>query len=501
MKKVIVVLLITVLVAGFAFAGTFTGLAGIDFGVDFDAHEWGFDNYTWGQYTFKFEFDSAKVSIGADHQTDLWAELEANASAFISLAPAANNPSQNLIPPAADSYTANLQAKYKAQITKANIHIGEDLTIGILNAGSAPDFASSYYKVYLAANNNKVRSAVAATGSAPGFNVTYKDWKGGFGAEGDWNEEGSEDDEYKIFAHIKTPTFKFADDAVSVVAGAYAFVTDKNTFVDNINATTGAPKLYTNFGGGFKAAYAIDTISADLATDVKYMIIPETAVTEKKSTFLFEAAANAELNFVENLPITVNVYATPGALFTWDGSNAKYVDDYSESLKLDAKVAAGYTIDINDDIALDVSAYAEVRDALIPAMTLEIGASEGTTIDAITVKLSETVAFDNLANKDLDTEIGLTVDAYVEYAHEKFTAYGDLVAALAFDKNDATDTFTGLYFEAGISSDAIIEGATLSLVYGDNSQPFRAIPSASWVDFLDLEHHKGSVTASCVIYF
>ena len=499
MKKIIVVLLITVLVAGFAFAGTFTGSAGIDFGVNFDAHEWGFDNYTWGQYTFKFEFDSAKVSIGAEHQTDVWAELDAQASAYISLAPAANNPTENLIPQNSTN-TANLTAYYTAKVTKANIHIGEDLTIGILGPGKAADFASSYYKIYLAANNNKVRSAVAATGTAPGFNVTYKDWTGGFGAEGAWNEEGNEDDEYTIFAHIETPTFKFAEEAVSVKAGAYAFLMDKNQFGLASNFTTdGLPKRYTNFGGGFKAAYASEKVSADLAADAKYMMIPETLVSEAKNTFLFEAAANAQLNFVENLPITANVYVTPGALFTWDGSNAKYVGDYAESLKLDAKVAAAYTVDINDDIALDVSAYAEVKDALIPAMKLKIGATEGTTIDAFTVELTESVALKNLANKDVDAVTELEIEAYVAYAHEKFTAYGDLMAEFLFNKVDNNDVFTNLYFEAGISSDAIVEGAELSLVYGGNAR----IPyyENGWVDFLDLENHKGAITASCVIYF
>ena len=62
MKKVIIVLLITVLVAGFAFAGTLKGSAGIEFSVDLNDHEsadhaWGFKNTTVGKYSFKFEFD------------------------------------------------------------------------------------------------------------------------------------------------------------------------------------------------------------------------------------------------------------------------------------------------------------------------------------------------------------------------------------------------------------------------------------------------------------
>ena len=87
MKKGIIVLLIAVLVSGFAFAdlvtpGKITGSAGIEFSVDLNdkdsnAHAWGFANPRTAKYSFKFEFDSAKVAIGEDHQTDIWAELAA----------------------------------------------------------------------------------------------------------------------------------------------------------------------------------------------------------------------------------------------------------------------------------------------------------------------------------------------------------------------------------------------------------------------------------------
>ena len=49
MKKGIIVLLIAVLISGFAFAGTFHGSASIEFGVDFDEHTWGFANKTAGK--------------------------------------------------------------------------------------------------------------------------------------------------------------------------------------------------------------------------------------------------------------------------------------------------------------------------------------------------------------------------------------------------------------------------------------------------------------------
>ena len=463
MKKVIIVLLITVLVAGLAFAGTFTGYAGIDFGVDFDENEWGFANYVFGQYKFKFDLDTAKVAIGEDHKTDVWAELAAEASAWIGLAPG------NGVDNRAANATA-FHASYTAKITKANIHVGEDLVFGILDAGKAVDFAKTYYKV----GGNQV-SAVKREGTAPGFTVQYKDWKGGFGANGQWNEEDNADDnQYWIFAHAETPTFKFADDQLTVDAGVYSFLTDKNSAI-LLGGTM------TNIGGAAKAAYKADKLSASLAADLKAILIPETAVSEKDTKFVFEVAANAAYDFV-----TLDVYVAPGAL--WG-----YEDD--KDIKLDAKLAAKYTFNLNEDIALGVEGWVDARDTLINKLALEVGAIESTTIDAFTIKLTEIAKLANLANKDLDLVTDLSVEAYVGYEHEKFTAYADLLSKFKFDKVEDTKTFSNLYFECGISSEAIIEGAELSLVYGNNKL------NSSYVDFLDLENHKGAVTASCIIYF
>ena len=444
MKKVIIVLLITVLVAGFAFAGTLKGSAGIEFGVDFDDQEWGFKNVVTGKYTFKFEFDSTKVEIGADHKTDVWAELKAEASAFVSLSNAAL------------ATNADLAPKYTAKITTANIHVGE-ITFGILNAGKAKNFAASYYKT---SAGDPVYNVVKSVGTAPGFTVSYKDWNGGFGAKGTWGEDEA-DNTYSIFAHVETPTFKFADEAVTVDAGAYAFLLDKNA----VSAT-----LFSNFGGGFKAAYTADKFSASLGTDLQYIAIPD------NGKFAFEVAANATYDFV-----SLDVYVAPGAFFGALG----YTDD--DPIKLDAKVSAAYTFDLADDIALDVDGYVEVQDALIKAMTLYAGSSQSTTVKAFTFTLSEDVEIDNLADKDLDVAVILDLAAKVTYKHEKFDAYCKLNTTFNFALDEALTT---LGVEAGISSEAIVEGAKLALVYKN--------ATAGYVAFKDT---KGSVTASCTISF
>ena len=63
MKKVIIALLITVLVSGFVFAGTLTGDAALEFGVDLQNKSWGFENKASAKYTFNFEFDSSSVEV------------------------------------------------------------------------------------------------------------------------------------------------------------------------------------------------------------------------------------------------------------------------------------------------------------------------------------------------------------------------------------------------------------------------------------------------------
>ena len=66
---------------------------------------------------------------------------------------------------------------------------------------------------------------------------------------------------------------------------------------------------------------------------------------------------------------------------------------------------------------------------------------------------------------------------------EKFTAYAE-IDSVVIDLNGEDDLVFPL--EVGISSDAVVEGATLALVYAND-------------DFV--AKNKGAVTASCTIAF
>ena len=447
MKKGIIVLLIAVLVSGFVFAGKFTGSAGITFGVDLDTHAWGFANPKTGTYTFSFEFDSTKVAIGEDHQTDVWAELAAEASATVALS--SKKVLDNTV-----SGTGALEPKYAAKITKANIHVGE-ITIGILNAGKAVDYAASYYDDD-EDNAPDYNFLGGETGIAPGFTVTYQGWYGGFGATGNWKAEGDADDNVRtIWGHGKTQSFELAD-GLTAEAGGYAVI--------------GADKY---IGGGLKVDYAADKLSAGIAGDG--------ALKKGDVNFGLEGAIYAEYAFAEEGSVRLDIY----------GASKEYIPYYAEDdflLKLDAMVSAGYTFTLSDDIALDVAGFVDVRDIVNSNLFLTVGAEESTSVNAFDFYASEAFMAVGLADADIDPIFMLVLDFKVTYNHEKFKAWAEIEPSFLFDADENTDTFATLEFNCGISSDAIIEGAVLKLVYKD-------------VDFLDFENNKGNITASCTISF
>jgi hypothetical protein len=420
MKKGIIVLLIAVLVAGFAFAdgkltaGTLKGDATIKFGINLDDKAFGFENSTTVKYNFKFEFDTTKVEVG-EHQTELWAEIAATASASVSI-----------------KDSAEIKHNQEAKITKANIHVGE-WTFGILNAGTAVNYAKSYYK-------NDDGSAVndlvkGGSKEVAGFTVAYQDWKGGFGLKGNWAN-----DEFfiNVFAHGETKAFKFgANEEFSAQAGGYVHYYR--------GELVGAePK---NAGGAVKVAYAADKFSADAAADLR---INRVAGENK---FLFEAAANATYTINENGKAGLNVYAT----------NA-----LGEDIKLDAKAWANYNFDF-DGTKLETTAYVDVRDILTDERTFEVKATEKLTLDKLVLEFSEKYGYMQVTVLD-----PYAIEAYAfkftakaTYTAEKFKATA-AIDDLTFGKLTVGDeSLTAMVLKAscGISSTAIIENAEIGATY------------------------------------
>ncbi len=345
MKKGIIVLLITVLVAGFAFAGTLKGSAGISFKTNFDEQNWGFANPAEAKYSFSFDFDT--TAAGKDeHSTDIWAEIAAEASAGIEVKNA--------------KVSGTTSSAYSVAIKKANIHVN-DITFGILDAGTGVNFAKSYYKV----GDNAVDNVKGGSKLAPGFTFAYKQFKGGFGAT------GTKLDSYKIFAHAEIDDFKIAEDKIAVSAGIYGLLTD----VD-------ADKV---LGGSVKFAFAQDKLSADVAADLNFL-------GEK-----YEIAANAKYDFV-----TANVYA--------------YIAD---GLQLDAKLGAEYKIE-----EVNLKGFVDARSILDDARKIEVQLEESTTVDALTFKFVENYKFAD-KNLSLTEECTYKADKFTASAKlEQVLSFG-----------------------------------------------------------------------------
>jgi hypothetical protein len=437
MKKGIIVLLITVLVAGFAFADVtkFEGSASVDYvvGLDKDA-EFGFVNKNGVDFEFSFEFASA-ATPEAQHETDFWAEIAAEAFAGY------------------DEGDLTIGGK----ITKADIHVGK-FTFGILNAGTAANYAAHYT---LDDNGDPIADVIyGGSNVLPGFTVRYDHSEdliitGGFGAQGLWTTN-DDNDEYKFWGHAETE-FKFGEnDEIDVLVGGYG--------------AAGKP-IDQHIGMAGKASYAADKFSADVAADL--------GIKKDGNNLAFEVAANATYDF-----LTLNVYAANGSYFS-------YADD--QPVKLDAKLSAKYTFDIDAEKGskVDVTGFVEAKDALIKALELKAGATETLAIDKLAVALGETVTLKNLANEDLKVTTTLDLSAKVTYTADKFTAYAQVKPSFLFDDVDSNEVLTALGVECGISSTAIVENATLALTY----------KKADFAKAGDAVKAKGTITASATISF
>ena len=427
MKKGIIVLLITVLAAGMAFAGL-TGSAAINLGYNLDTKVYGFENDAKATYKFKFSFDTASAEV-AEHQTNVWAEVAAEASAYIEYSKK----------DAESGYTGSISkitgtivggnpvidfGTVKITVKKANIHVN-DITFGILNAGGAYNYAADYH---LDDNGKPLTNKVfTKEAMAPGFTVSYDGYGAGFGFTGK-SDAGT----YKVLAHVQTKQFEFVE-GLTAQAAAHAYVADN------------AKQFYF----AAKTAYKADKLSAGAAGEIKI----------NDSKFDVEAAANASYDFVY-----ANLY-----FYTLAAER-----DADVKARLDAKLGAGYTF--GEDVEVSVNGYVDAVDVIKDVREITIGADASATVSPVSVfgKASYGIYGKKLA-----------LEGKVTYNHEVFTAYAQLKAALAIGADPA---LTSLKPELSVSTDKIVENATLALTW-------------KGADFAKGVDKKGAITASATIKF
>ncbi|MGX8679137.1 MAG: hypothetical protein ACQGQO_08550 [Sphaerochaetaceae bacterium] len=234
MKKILTILLVAVLAVGFAFAADFTGNATISAGYNLDNTDWGFANataLTAGEITLKL----GGADVGSTGEGDIYAEIAGTYE--INLVVAKTTGATPVAPVLASTF----------KITDANIHFGEDLVVGILNAGGGYSYAVSYWD-----DNDDgdadVEAVALGSEMAPGFTVTYKDYTAGFGMNGNAKAKT-----YKFFGQAQTPSYTLAED-VTLQAAAYGYLANDDKAA----------------GAAVKAAYAGDAFTANLDVDFVY---------------------------------------------------------------------------------------------------------------------------------------------------------------------------------------------------------------------------------------
>ncbi len=499
MKKGIIVLLITVLAAGMAFA-TFTGSASINFGVSLDEKGWGFTNTkAIDEYSFTFALDTQSAAVGAEHQTDIWAELAAEASASILKEEDDDAPYIDM----------------DVDITTANIHI-YDFTIGILGPKAAYNYASSWtndkdttYHTpnYDFANNG--RTGKTFNHKAGGFNVSYQGYTVSFAMNNAYTAatEGSKagyadlvwisDDDfaamepedqakYDEVAAIVTPGGKYYAEKVEAVAATGA--SDKLTVFANaetkefelaegMTVQAAANLLLVGkdskpvVGAAAKYAYEADKLSVGVATDFQF--------DANKEVVALDAKADAKYDIVSGA-----VYFGSDKLGK-DG--AKYI--------IEAKVGAD--IPVAENVTLKVAGEVDDLNVALKENALKDAvytASVGTTVDKITAKASMTLGKEVDKNSTTKAKAGkgLLVAANVTYATDMFTANAGI--SVGFEKKADELAYYGVKPSASISTSAIIEGCTLSLGWSKANfvaEEATQIGTAS----------KGSIDASAKISF
>ena len=507
MKKGIIVLLITVLAAGMAFA-TFTGSASINFGVSLDEKGWGFTNtQKIDEYSFTFALDTQSAAKGADHQTDIWAEIEAAASGAIELKKDA----------AAPAFTV------KTEITTANIHV-YDFTIGILGPKAAYDYASSWTLNTDSEPNYDFANSAAFETLPGGFNVSYQGYTASFGINNAYTAEKKTD---KVDEACSNNLVWFSNAYVDGL-NATGKEKEKDAFEKKYVAVTG---LTTSSPAGKYYAEKIESApekTTPASTTLSVYASAETKAFELAEGMTVQAAANLLLVGKDSKPV---VGAAAKYAFAADKLAVGVAADFQfdadkEVVALDAKADAKYDIvsgavyfgsdklgkndakyiieakvgadiPVAENVTIKVAGEVDDLNVALKEKALKSAvytASVGTTVDKITANAS--FAYNAVIDKVSAGKVeikGMKIAGDVTYKAEMLTAKAGI--SVGMKKNAADETVLyNVKPSASISSTTIVEGAELSLGYaGANllAEDYKAADSYS----------KGSITAGAKISF
>ena len=429
MKKGIIVLLIAVLVSGFAFAG-FSGYAGLQLNADLDGKVYGFANKTSASFTFEFAADTKEIT-----GEKLYGELKATAKAIV-------DKSEGTVVTGVYSTFDENGTKYGLglviDIDTAKI-VGDGWYVDILGVKSAYDYAKAAVATAYQDKDKNVFDIQKKDGadfkwkkSASSYKVAYDKAPGvAFGYAGFTASVGfkrTEADGTAFSATIETPEFAFSDDAVKVQVAAMA--------------SKKGNTAKTNVGAAAKTTVAIQDITFGVAADFGL----EGIGTEAQ--FNMDARVDFKYSFVD-----VNVYTYVGKKgLKAGGSDTKEAAVKYNNFYLEAKAA----FDLNAfELPLKVTVTAkniidktEIVGADKPGMDL------GLSVDFAKDALAAGAGFDiNFLTK------AWTAKAKAKYAFEQFTAGAGVQVK-------GKDGITAFNAGAFAESDKLVQNVRLGLGYG-----------------------------------
>ena len=474
MKKILTIALVALLAAGSVFAGL-SGQAKLNLGYNSKTGAYGFSN---GK-SFSLALDIAEETNEAVAEGDVHAGVKATMAVKVADRIGTNGSVY------ADGSDIGLGVFFS--LKEAYVE-GQDWKVAITGTQSGPDFAKSAIDSQYSSNKwtyddfgNQVESAdyieyVAKTSKvsvnkAPGFTVTYKDWKVAAGFNGGKADETTgAPDYFNYHLSVFTPSITVAEGmtvkAAAVASGVknatkttvYAYYDYFGNEITPAEKVYDASKNYDAFGASVEGAYASDSFSGKLAADFGM----KKAVNADEFALVLDVAANAVVS-----GFTVDAYYQYG-------KDAQYVS---------AQVKG----DLNEfDVPVVVTVYG--KDVLNDKEGQKLGGEVSATVEAFTVTAGGSY---KLSAKELE------VSGSVKYAAEKFTAKAGATFSKTLEENGAKQ----LYANASVESDSIIPGATLKLAYGPTTKDMKTY-YATETNLLDIENtNYGKVDLSCTIKF
>ena len=506
MKKGIIVLLITVLAAGFVFAAepTLSGSVSTEFGYDFDNnHDFGF-NAEAGRGSLKseftFKFDTISFSKGSNGENLPYAEVEAKATFSsdeikfkIDNSPAvkADDPKKPF---------GEMKLKLEAQITKANI-VGDGWTIDLLKAVAGSDYAVA--AIDKRTTDDKKFFAldyVYDFDKADGITVNVEKYgKIAVGLTGDKDKVNA-----SVFAETAADLLKF-DDFAFQFAGTFTTKDEVQKIGASAKANYAADALSAGVAGDLGYATDSEKFNADVAANAKYeqeefgasfdAYYATYAEAKKKPT---ETAFETEINYLGAQAVAdVKVIKTDVTVQAFDllddpdgGAKGKktlnviahnnYVDG------VDVKVSG---LDLIND-ARDVSAEATIT--LIEDFSIGVYGKELINKQDLGVDVGytgiENIGIAGGAEYVIKTK-ALSFYGQVDYTADLFTAYARAQFAKVIDVDGAH-----LGLSAGIESTKLVDNATLSLTWAPLNTDGETTNDV-------LNNSYGKVIAACKIKF